>query len=332
MRRRLSGRGALFTLIVAVCAVIGGTSVFVAVSRARSSAPPAGVRIEKATSLDAAKGPEILFINEIPDKSFRKLAVAPISNPNATRALADLSCDRVYYAGGSGLCLTATGVVAAHYVAQIFDSSFKVRHELSIPGLPSRARVSADGRLGAITTFVNGDSYAPGNFSTRTSIVDMSTGKVVVGLEKLHVTRDGKRFYNHNFNFWGVTFARDDDHFYATLGSGANTYLVHGSIRTQTMSVIYTHLECPSLSPDGTRIAFKRSLNSHGSWRLYVLDLHTMRAHPLAETNSIDDQVEWLDNKDVLYWRGADIWTAPAGGGGVPKKFVSYGLSPVVIR
>jgi hypothetical protein len=333
MRRRLSGRAALFTLIVVVCAVVGGSSVVVAAGRARSSATPAGIHIAtKATSLAAARGPEILFINQIADKSFRRLAVAPVSNPNATRALADLSCDRVYYAGGSGLCLTATGAFAAHYVAQIFDANFKVRHELSIPGLPSRARVSGDGRLGAITTFVNGDSYAPGNFSTRTSIVEMSTGKILVSLEQLAVTRGGKRFHNRNFNFWGVTFARDDDHFYATLGSGENTYLVRGSIRARTMSVIYKHLECPSLSPDGTRIAFKRSLNSHGSWRLYVLDLRTMRAHPLAETESIDDQVEWLDNTHVLYWRGADVWTVPAGGGGVPKKFVSYAMSPVVIR
>ena len=81
-----------------------------------------------------------------------------------------------------------------------------------------------------------------------------------------------------------------------------------------------------------TRIAFKRSLDSHGSWRLYVLDLHTMRAHPLAETHSVDDQVEWLDNTHVLYWRGADVWVVPSNGGGEPKKFVTDAESPVVIR
>ena len=57
-----------------------------------------------------------------------------------------------------------------------------------------------------------------------------------------------------------------------------------------------------------------------------------MRAIRLAETHSIDDQVEWLDNAHVLYWRGADIWVVPASGGGVPKEFVSDGLSPVVVR
>ena len=35
------------------------------------------------------------------------------------------------------------------------------------------------------------------------------------------MTKDGQPFSNQNFNFWGVTFADDDDHFYASLGSGS---------------------------------------------------------------------------------------------------------------
>ena len=290
------------------------------------------MRLTRATILDAAGGPKILFRNNIPDKSFGKLAVAPLSNPNATRALSDLSCDRVYFASGTGLCLTAAGGFSSRYLAKIFDARFAVRKTFSIPGIPSRARLSADGRLGALTTFVNGDSYSPGNFSTRTSIVAMATGKLIANLEQFKVTRNGKPFHNRNFNFWGVTFARDDDHFYATLGSGAKTYLVGGSLRSRTLRVLYEHLECPSLSPDETRIAFKRSLDSHGSWRLYVLDLRTMRAHPLAETTSVDDQVEWLDDKRVLYWRGADVWVVPADGSGSPATFLTDASSPVVVR
>jgi hypothetical protein len=368
LRRRVSRRVLLLAVIVAGCTAAGATSVGLAVVRAHSSAPPPGVRIvsgaslaparrvtpvpaanvtpdehgpairvtrlrvTKAASLAAASGPRVLFINAIPDKTFRRLAVTSLSKPDGTRALADLKCDRVYFAAGHGLCMTATGVFASHYVVKIFDASFKVGRQLTIPGAPSRARISADGRLGAVTTFVSGDSYSPGNFSTRTSIINMSTGKIVANVEHFTVMRDGRRFFNRNFNFWGVTFERDDDHFYATLGSGANTYLVHGSIRAQTMRVVYTHLECPSLSPDGTRIAFKRSLNSHGSWRLYVLDLRTMRAHPLAETQSIDDQVEWRDNAHVLYQRAMDLWVVRADGGGAPSRAVSEGWSPVLVR
>jgi Tol biopolymer transport system component len=155
---------------------------------------------------------------------------------------------------------------------------------------------------------------------------------MLADLEQFTVTKDGERFDRRNFNFWGVTFARGDDRFYATLGSGSETYLVVGSLKARTLRVIYSHLECPSLSPDETRIAFKRSTNSHGSWRLWVLDLKTMRAHPLAEAASVDDQVEWRDDRSVLYWRGGDIWVVPSDGGGSPRKLVTAGSSPTVVR
>jgi hypothetical protein len=319
--------------VVIGCLAAAGASVGLSIVRSHSSHPPTEAgHVTTATNLDASNGPIVLFRNAIPDKTFGQLAVASLAHPEQGRALAGLTCDRVFFAGGHGLCLTAAGTFSSHYVAKIFDAHFHVQRTISIPGIPSRARISDDGRLGAYTTFVNGDSYAPGNFSTRTAILDLATGKVVASLESFHVTRDGKRFFNRNFNFWGVTFAQDDDHFYATLGSGAQTYLVAGSLRTRTMRVLTTHVECPSLSPDGTRIAYKRSLNSHGSWRLYVLDLKTMRIHPLAETQSVDDQVEWLDDTHVLYWRGDDVWEVPADGSGTPKRFLVDASSPVVIR
>jgi Tol biopolymer transport system component len=198
--------------------------------------------------------------------------------------------------------------------------------------LPSRARISRDGKFGAMTTFVNGDSYNPGNFSTRTSIVDLHTGDTIANVEDFRVYRDGEVFKRRNFNFWGVTFAHDDDRFYATLGSGKETYLVRGSIKARTFHVLTTHLECPSLSPDETRIAFKQSLDSHGAWRIYVLDLKTMKRWPLAETKSVDDQVEWLGNNRILYWRDTGIWVVNADGSGRPALFVRQASSPSVIR
>jgi hypothetical protein len=345
MRKRV----VLFLLVVVGSVAGASTYVGFQIARARGSSPPPGVRVVegaslasvqspaaalrvvKATAIDAKGGPQLLFRNAIPDKTFGRLAVAPVAKPNATRALAGLSCDRVYFAAGRGLCLTATGAFASSYVAKIFDARFRVVKEIRLQGIPSRARMTADGRLGAMTVFVNGDSYAPGNFSTRTTLDDMRTGRTLGDLERFTVTRNGKRFHNRNFNFWGVTFAHDDDRFYATLGSGADTYLVRGSVKARTMQVIHTHVECPSLSPDGTRIVFKRSLNSHQSWRLYVLDLRTMREKPLAETGSVDDQAEWLDDRRVLYWRGTDIWVVPADGSGSPRKLVSEASSPVVI-
>ena len=106
---------------------------------------------------------------------------------------------------------------------------------VALTGLPSRARVSPDGRYGSVTTFVTGDSYATvGSYSTRTDIIDMRTGIDPASTSsQLAVTRDGKPFEATDFNFWGVTFANDGRHFFATLGTGGQTYLIDGDLTTR---------------------------------------------------------------------------------------------------
>jgi len=130
-----------------------------------------------------------------------------------------------------------------------------------------------------------------------------------------------------------VTFARDSDRFFATLATGGKTYLIEGSVRARTAHVIHENVECPSLSPDGTRIAFKkRGPDSANPWRLTVLDLATMRETPLAETRSVDDQAEWLDDDHVLYGLDGAIWVERADGTGRPKRFMDGAGSPAVVR
>ena len=63
-----------------------------------------------------------------------------------------------------------------------------------------------------------------------------------------------------------------------------------------------------------------------------MLDLETMRETPLAESRSVDDQVEWLDDERVLYGVDGDVWTATADGSGKPRRFVSDASSPAVVR
>ena len=332
-RRRPSRRVIVFSCVVLACVGSAVTYMGLAVADSRRSAPPPGVRVTMGASLASdSSGARILFVSMIPDKTVGKLAVASLSDPNSARAVTDLSCERVYYAGGRGLCLTRGGLLKSAYVAKICDADFHVLREVPLPGIPSRARVSPDGRYGATTMFVRGDSYASANFSTRTAIVDMNTGETVADLEKLPVTRDGTRFWRRNFNFWGVTFAGDDDHFYASLGSGTRTYLLVGSLRTRTLRVIHEHVECPSLSPDGTRIAFKRSIDTSGNWRLYVLDLRTMHETALAENDPIDDQAEWIDNENVAYGNDITAWQVPADGTGKPQKLLAQAYSPTVVR
>jgi hypothetical protein len=56
----------------------------------------------------------------------------------------------------------------------------------------------------------------------------MASGEVLTDLEHFTTWKDGARFHAADFNFWGVTFSRDSNMFYASLGTKGTTYLVRG--------------------------------------------------------------------------------------------------------
>ena len=103
-----------------------------------------------------------------------------------------------------------------------------------------------------------------------------------------------------------------------------------------------TDAECPSLSPDGTKVAYKKRLGNPtpGIWRLAVLDLATGKETLTADPRSVDDQVEWLDDTSLLYGlprTGADATTSDvwAGAGRRHRRakiFIEHGSSPAVVR
>ena len=89
----------------------------------------------------------------------------------------------------------------------------------------------------------------------------------------------------------------------------------------------------PRCRPDGTRVAYAKLVSNIGpTFRFHVLDLATMIETPLAETTSIDDQMEWLDDQHLLYGLAADTWVVPADGTGTPSLFLPNGLSASVVR
>jgi dipeptidyl aminopeptidase/acylaminoacyl peptidase len=269
--------------------------------------------------------------------------VVPLAGPDGARAGTALTCQRVYFAAGRGLCLgnNILGGFVSKYGAYAFDDSYTPTSTFEQMGTPSRVRVSPDGRIGVTTAFITGHSYADTGFSTSTNLLDLRTGQPIGNLEEFEVTRNGSRFEAPDFNFWGVTFAADSNRFYATLRSGGQHYLVEGNIRQQTMRVVSQDVECPSLSPDNTRIAFKRRVGSAG-WQLYVRDLASGNEQPLsAESRSVDDQVEWLDNGHILYGVTDDgppqstatsVWALAVDGSSPPTLFLPQGYSPAVVR
>jgi len=186
------------------------------------------------------------------------LAVVPLTDPQAAPAPAPFTCDRVDFVKGLGVCLTPRRNIISPSQAVVFDRNFTTVHTLGIPGLPSRVRMSPDGRWAAVTSFVTGDSYTAEFFSTRTVILDVERGEAAHDLERFTVSKDGRRTSEVDFNFWGVTFTTDSNRFYATLGTAQHRYLVEGDLTARTMNVLRDDVECPSLSPDGRRVAFKR--------------------------------------------------------------------------
>lgn len=262
---------------------------------------------------------------------------------NERRYVETLSCDVAYVAGGRGICLMAKRGVITTYSAGLFDAtSFSTDVEFSLDGMPSRSRVSRDGRLAAYTVFLTGHGYSSVDFSTQTMLLEARTGRKIADLESdFTVLQDGKVIKEQDFNFWGVTFTPDALGFYATLSTGQKHFLVRGDIAARTMTVLHENVECPSLSPDGTRVAYKKRLmeGTRVLWQLQVLDLATMKETVIGERRSIDDQLEWLDDASVLYsvprpdqdtGGGTDVWVALADGSGTPRLLIENAYSPAV--
>ena len=297
-------------------------------ARARLAAPP--------------DGPSLMFVSVASDDTFKHVLLSPLAAPGTGAFVTPLVCERVYYARSRGLCLAEAPAadLPVSIWAQVFDERFERRQRFPLTGLPSRLRLSPDGRRAAATLFSSGHSYNERGFATTTTIFDLEAGTIAVpNLEQFTVSRNGAVFKKADFNFWGVTFTRDGDTFYATLSSGGRNYLVQGSIDSKTAKVIHEAVECPSLSPDGAHIAFKKRIGgASGWWQLTVLDLQTLREKPLwNESRSADDQVEWLDDTHVMYHltgasTAADIWSAPIDGKTAPALVVANAYSPAALR
>jgi len=305
-------------------------------ARADASAPSVAVRGDLAA---VQKVPHLVFRNTALGDGFAAVAMVPLSDPGGARAISPATCERVYARAGDTLCLIIKRGIATTYQAQVLNAQWKAERTAPLPGLPSRARISPDGSMLATTTFVFGDSYTnPGQFSTRT-VVSKLAGGGDLDLEQFTVVVNGKTITAADKNIWGVTFASDDDTFYATAASGKKTWLVRGSLAQRRMTALREDVECPSLSPDGTRIAFKKHGKlPNGQWRLAVYDLLSHKETMIAENRSVDDQVEWLDNQRILYGlpRGgtsisSDVWVANADGSGAPTVFVADAWSPAVV-
>jgi hypothetical protein len=333
----------LAACVIAILAIVA----YVAMTRARSdlnaaaraaAGPP--VHVEPIASVPDA--PFIMFRDASPGEFYGRVALMHLPlgpDPDRdTRFMTSLECERVFYAAGWGVCLVLDDTkLPASYVARVFDRTFAPRHTLPLTGPPIRARVSVDGRRAAFTVFESGHSYADESFSTRTTVIDTASGKPLGELEQFTVRKDGQPFKSIDFNFWGLTFARDGDHFYATLRTKGQRFLVKGSIDKREMEVVRADVECPSLSPDETRVVYKKPVGGvlEVGWRLNVLDLASGVEHPLnQQSRSVDDQVDWFDADHIVYHdsapQGTGVWLLSVDGASPPRLLLRNAYSPAV--
>lgn len=293
------------------------------------------------TSLEAIEAhPRIVFRNMTPGASYGTVAMVLLDDPAGPRAITTTPCERVYATLKNVICLSSDRGFITTYGAHILDNNMQQTQSLPFIGVPSRARLSHDGSYAATTSFTSSDSYGSVSFSTRTTITAVG-GKPLGNLEDFTLIDDGKKIEPVDRNYWGVTFAADDDTFYATVRSSQHTWLVRGSMAQRTMVMLHEDAECPSLSPDGKNIVFKQRGNLPlGTWRLVDYNVASGEVTPLAETRSVDDQVEWLDDAQVLYALPRrstqpeidDVWSVPISGRGTPKLFIREASSPAVVR
>lgn len=324
MRDPRRQRQLVFWLFTAGCVAAAAGYVVWRVSYSEPAPIAAPAEIVDPTTLATIAAlqasPHLYFASARADH-FMNAAVASIAEPDGGLITA-LNCERIHFGREHGLCLSENRrQLAPVTVAQIIDRRFHAVHTIPLGGLPIRARVSADDRYAVATVFVTGENYAS-DFTTRTTLIDMASGRRLGDLEQFVTERDGQVFREIDFNFWGVTFFDDSNRFFATLGTGGRRFLVEGDIARRHLRVVRDDVECPSLSPDQKRLVFKKRTRGTPAWRLHALDLATMAEWQVSAANlNVDDQAEWLDNEHVLYGVHDDI--------GLPEQAMNIWISPV---
>lgn len=105
-------------------------------------------------------------------------------------------------------------------------------------------------------------------------MLDLTTGVLTDSLESFAVTLQGRPYSNTDENLWGVTFASDDNTFYATLGTGGKTWLLRGNAAAHTLTTVIDNVSVRRCLRTGrgscSRSGFRATRGRCGIWRCWI--------------------------------------------------------------
>jgi hypothetical protein len=141
--RRIVVRGVLATCVVVVAALL-----MASLERPKSAAaaPEAAAPEMAPRAATIAARPHLVFRHTGVDRSYSALSLAPLeAGGGGERAAAGMTCERVSFAKGKGICLQADRGVMTTYKAVFFDAAFTPGRTIKLDGAPSRTRISPTG-------------------------------------------------------------------------------------------------------------------------------------------------------------------------------------------
>jgi hypothetical protein len=306
--------------------------------RAHGSSATTGSPDSVANDASVLVEPPVVFRSIALGAHYGQLAAVPLADPAGARANLGMNCERTYATRTTGVCLFAKRGVVQTYGIPMLDGQLRPTGQAELAGLASRVRISADSSLVATTTFVGGHSYAQAAFSTETII--RGDGKSLATSSPGGAPSTAGPC-DRLIGISGASHSPTKRHLLCNCRQRQHGLAVPGSIKGKSMISLRTDAECPSLSPDQTKIAYKRRIDSktRGVWRLALLDLRTRQESLLVETRSVDDQVEWLNDNRLFYGlfrpgleaATSYVWVVSANGTGSPTVFIPEASSPAVV-
>jgi len=144
---------------------------------------PSGTQAEARQEGKLHAVPRLVAINLRDSPDLGKVEFAPLDAVDEQKTPTDLHCERVYFAANKGICLSRQiKMLSAQTVATLVDANFQPITTFRTDGIPTRARISPDGRFAAFTVFVTGHSYTDVQMSTATLLLNIEEGKIIANL------------------------------------------------------------------------------------------------------------------------------------------------------